>query len=383
MSRTLDVKLRAQDDDLLYRSLEVALTSTQSLRTPARAIDARLASRYREATPAEARLFEYYTRSGASTINDRMASKAKEQDFSYDLNSMRNATRGMPLILLQDFYETAFPSKRQLEFLIRTEHSYSDIVVFPLVSRLTDGLDAGPGFDRYMKFLKETMGVVDTYNKKPLMGIVPMKTPFLRIEELVDFYHGEGVNALCLDFASSKPSTARQSLEQVLYALAKRKALNHTYIHAINVSPGRPKRTSPVSPCHSILSFGFGADSFGDLHRPRLIIKDPSEGRDVPPRLFFRGDYGDHLVKSKPGLVGISPETTGFSLTDCLGNRDLTRLFNAEQHSLEAGGLPQYLEPGRGEPSVESYVSRKHYVEPDTLKQMKSLNASVRKQRRL
>src|SRR2546426_3576332 len=154
-------------------------------------------------------------------------------------------------------------------------------------------------------------------------------------------------------------------------------------MHAINVSPGRPKRTSTVSPCHSILSFGFGADSFGDLHRPRLIIKDPSEGRDVPPRLFFRGDYGDHLVKSKPGLVGISPETTGFSLTDCLGNRDLTRLFNAEQHSLEAGGLPQYLEPGRGEPSVESYVSRKHYVEPDTLKQMKSLNASVRKQRRL
>lgn len=383
MSRALNVRLKAQDDDLLYRSLEVRLSSTQFFDTPARAIDARLASRYGDITPAGARLFEYYARSGASTVNDRMASKPREEDFSYDLNSIRRATRGRPLILLQEFYETSYPSKKQLEFLIRTEHSYSDMVVLPLVSRLTDVLDAGTGFERYLKFLRETMGLFETFNKKPIMGVIPMKTPFLRIEELVDFYHEEGVNALCLDFASSKPSTARQSLEQVLYALAKRKVLNKTYIHAINVSPGRPKRISPVSPNHSIISFGFGADSFGDLHRPRVVVKEPQEERPVPPRLFYRGDYGDHLIKSKAGLGTISPESTGFSLQECLGNRNLTRLYNAEQHSLEATTLPRYIEPGRGEPDVERYVSGKQYVERDTLKQMRSLNASVRKQRRL
>src|SRR6266567_4059624 len=152
MSRALNVRLKAQDDELLYRSLEVRLSSTQSFDTPARALDARLASRYGDITPAGAHLFEYYARSGASTVNDRMASKAREEDFSYDLNSIRRASRDKPLILLQEFYETSYPSKKQLEFLIRTEHSYSDVLVLPLVSRITDALDAGAGFERYLKF---------------------------------------------------------------------------------------------------------------------------------------------------------------------------------------------------------------------------------------
>ena len=90
MGRTLDVKLKSQDDDFLYRSLEVKLSSSQSLRTPVRALDARLATRHNDITPKDARLYEYYSRSGSSTVNDRMRSKAKEQAFSYDLNSIRN-----------------------------------------------------------------------------------------------------------------------------------------------------------------------------------------------------------------------------------------------------------------------------------------------------
>ena len=160
MSRTLDVKLGAQDDDLLYRSLEVTLSSTQSFVTPVRAIDARLASRYGNIAPKDARLFEYYARMGSSTVNDRMRSKTREQDFSYDLNSIRNATHGMPLIVLQEFYETAFPASKQLEFLVRTEHAYSDLVVLPLVSRITDALDAGAGFERYLRFLKGAVEVI-------------------------------------------------------------------------------------------------------------------------------------------------------------------------------------------------------------------------------
>ena len=383
MGRTLDVKLKSQDDDFLYRSLEVKLSSSQSLRTPVRALDARLATRHNDITPKDARLYEYYSRSGSSTVNDRMRSKAKEQAFSYDLNSIRNATSGRPLILLQEFYETTFPTKSQLEFLIRTEHAYSDIVVLPLVSRITDVLNAGPGFSQYLSFLREAMEIVDTFNKKPIMGVIPMKTPFIRIEELVDFYVEKGIRAFSLDFASSKPGTARQSLEQVLYALAKRKALHKSFIHAINVSPGRPKRVSPVSPCHNILSFGFGADAFGDLHRPRIVMEGQNRTRSVPPRLFFRGDYGDHLIKTRVSLEEVSPETTGFSLQNCLGDRELTRLYNAEQHSLEAASLPRYIQAGRGEPAIEEYISGKRYVEPDSLKQMKSLSASVRKQQRL
>jgi len=380
MSPTLEVKFRDQDNELLHRALDIRFSSQQRLSTPARAIDARLASRNSNISLAETHLFECYSRSGASSVNDRMFTKAKEQDYSYELNTVRRAAGASPLLLFQEFFETSYPTDKQLQFLIRTAHSYSDIVAIPLVSRITDKVKAGAGVDEYLKFVVRALQCVDTYNKKPVMGIVPLKLPFIHMEDLVSLYCKRDVRAFCLDFAASTPDTARQSLEQVLFSLAKEEALKESFIHAINVSPGRPRTTKTVSACQSILSYGYGVDSFGDLHRTRMIIKGPPS-RPVPPRLFSRRDYGDHMVSTRQSFRDIAPEKSGMSVQSCVGNKDLTRLFNSEQHSLETRILPQLMNPGRGQPRLGEYLAKKEYVEKDNLKHMKALGVNLRKKR--
>lgn len=382
MDRALEVKFRAQDETFFHRILDVRIGSQQTLTTPARAVDARLIRKISDATPLKPRLYEAYVRSGADAVDARLSVKDRELRFSYELNSIRRTAGDGALLLLQDFYETGYPHERQLEFLVRTAHGYSDLLVIPMVSRVTDKLDADTRFDRYLEFLRAAMALIETYNKKPVMGVLPMRTPFVRIGDLVSFYCNRGVRAFCLDFAGSRPDTALQSVEQVSFSLAKENALEESFIHATNVSPGRPRRVTPVSPCHSILSYGYGADSFGDLHRTRMKIEGTSRDPSIrPARLFSRLDYGDHQVNTASDLGAIQPEATDIDLEKCIGNRDLSKLFNAEQHFLEANALPRIIQAGRDEPGLSTYLSAKAYVDPAQLKRMKGLRASLRQSR--
>lgn len=383
MNRPLEVKLRAQDETFFHRVLDVRIDNRQTLTTPTRAVDARLIRRTGGATPLKPQLYEAYLRTGAGAVDAQMNVKDRELRLSYDLNSIRRTAGDRPLLLLQDFYETSYPSKEQLEFLVRTAHAYSDLLVLPMVSRVTDRLDAGRGVDRYLAFLRKTLATIETYNRKPVMGIIPMKTPFIRIGDLVDFYCKSDIRAFCLDFAGSKPDTALQSVEQVSFSLGRKGVLEESFIHASNVSPGRPRRVTPVSPCHSILSYGYGADSFGDPHRSRMMMEGAVRAPPVRPRLFSRRDYGDHQVNTGSDLRAVVPEATGMDLETCIGNKDRSKLFNAEQHSLEAGALSSIIKASRDEEGLDAYLSAKAYVDPTQLKRMRGLRANLKQSRLL
>src|SRR5436309_9766659 len=180
MSDSPTVKLVGEDADFTHRSLEVGYRGGVLI-TPARAYDARLLSRNATIAPETGMLFECYTKSGTSTVNERMANKDRETDHSYALQAFRRAIGDSPLILLQEYTETSYPQERQLQYLIRTAHAYSDFVLPPLLSRITDGLDAGGKTDRYIQFVKHALDVIDKFNKKPIMGVIPLKLPFIRI----------------------------------------------------------------------------------------------------------------------------------------------------------------------------------------------------------
>lgn len=376
----MDVALKAQDDTLFHRSLDVRLGSDLTLHTPTRALDARLARRS-PVTVQEPVFYEYYIRPGASRLNRIIHEKEEEMARSYELNSILKAAGSNPLLLLQEFYETSYPDTAQLQFLIRTGHAYSDVLVLPLVSRVTDRMDAGSQFNRYLQFLRETLAIIETHNEKPIMGVVPLKTPFIRIGELVDFYVDHGIRALCLDYASSKPDTARQSVEQVAYSLARHELLGETFLYGINVSSGRPRATTPVSPCHSILSFGYGCDGFGDLHRVRMKISEGQPPTSAPIRLFSRKDYGEYRIGAREDLKSLGQSDTLVDLERAAEDKGLAKLFNAEQQSLEALHTRSFIE-GKGDSSgVERYLGGKRYVHESQLKWMRALAGSLRQKK--
>jgi len=304
-----------------------------------------------------------------------MKEKDKENDQTYGLNGIRRTVGEKPLLVLQEFNETTYPSKAQTEYMVRTAHVHSEFVTVPFVSRLTDKpANAEAAIDRYLEYIGSTLDVIETYNRKPIMAAVPLRLPFTRLADVVNLYCNRDVRAFCLDFAGATPETGVQGLEQVLYALASRKVLEESFVHGINVSPGRPRTVTPVASCRSILAFGYGADGFGDLHRTRVKMELQPKRKPVPPRLFSRQDYGDHLITNSAGLRAIKPDKTAVPLSRAIWNKDLARLFNAEQHSLEAVSVPSIL---HGKKGIESYLQRKKYVEKSDLRNMRTLGAKL------
>lgn len=374
MSKDLAAKMVGQDADLLHRSMDIRISSQQRMITPLRAVDAKIAFEHRTYSPIVANLFEYFRAPRSSTINGWMTNKDKEQKFTSEVNSVKSHAGDKPFLMFIDYAEEKYPNPKELEFIVRSIHTNSDMATMPLISRLTDNLDADKGFDDYVSFLTEAMNVINTYNRKPIMGVIPLKTPFIRIQDLVDFYSQEGVKALCLDFSTSKPHTVSQSVEQVLYSLAKQGELDTTYIHAINVSPGRPRSNTLVAPCRSILSYGFGVDSYGDLHRSRMKIDNPIPVPATPPvRVFSIDNYGDYIVTSQSSLQAIPKCKSGVGVQNCVGSKGATRLFNAEQHSIEAEKLGSLVKGQLGAQGVEAYLKKKAYVEESDIKKMRSL----------
>ena len=279
------------------------------------------------------------------------------------------------MILLQEYTETSYPPEKQLQYLVRVAHAYSDFVLPPLVSRITDNIDAGRGTDKYIAFVKHALDVIEKFNKKPVMGVIPLKLPFVRIEDLVEAYVSRGVRAFCLDFAASKPETPRPSVEQVLFALADQEVLDETYLHAINVSPGRPRTNTTAALCHNILSFGYGIDSYGDLHRTRMKVEGEADIKPTPPRLFSRRDYGDYRAKSAFVVGKIRATKTKVPIGKLGSDKEVAKVFNAEQQALEAAALRGIVKENRG---VGAHLGSKKFVGQHDVRAMNSLARNVR-----
>ena len=80
-----------------------------------------------------------------------MKEKDKENDQTYGLNGIRRTVGEKPLLVLQEFNETTYPSKAQTEYMVRTAHVHSEFVTVPFVSRLTDKpANAEAAIDRYL-----------------------------------------------------------------------------------------------------------------------------------------------------------------------------------------------------------------------------------------
>jgi hypothetical protein len=362
VSNSTSVRLKGRDSGMPHRVLEVRVRSDTSFQTPVRAFDPRLVSKLgfpREKAP----LYEAYSRLSRTGTKARISDKSEELAHTYRLNALRSVVVNQPFILFQDYFETSFPSEAELEYITRTEHSYSDFVLPPLVSRFTDSMNAKAGFEHYVEFLKGAMQLIDTFNHKPVMGVIPLRTPFTRIGDLVEFYVDRGVTALCLDFAANKPDTALQSVEQVLFSLAERGVLDSTYVHAINVSPGRPRTQTNVATCHNILSFGYGMDSFGDIHRTRMAIGNPPPTPVVIyPRLFNSKDYGDYLIRTRRDASSFRTPKSSLPAESCLGDRDAAKLFNSETQSAEAAKTARLILSSTDLSRVSPYLGSKAFV---------------------
>lgn len=315
-----------------------------------------------------------------NSIYKVLSSPEKLCDLNYKLNSLVKKTdtdKEINLCFIE-YDDIKYPEKKPLEFILDTAYEYSDITPLPIISNIGKRIDSEEKFEKYKKFLEESLEIIDTLNHKPIMGIVPPVQFY--IKEIVELYANRGIDAFVFDFDGKTPLSMHQTIRSFMRSLREQDLLENSFIHSINTNQGRFNKEVNVVGAKDILSFGLGFDSMGERHKP---LKGPKEffeklknREDNKLRLFNKDDYGYYkldigeLEEIYPVDSIIKKESFVNEKSDL---RNLQKNFNMEQIGLETVRLRDII--NNQEP--KEYLSHKTQVKKEDFKKIMKMKKEI------
>lgn len=382
MSNHIEFKKVCPDDDTLYVTKELRING-KNLSTPIKSQG--LSSKLILNDKIKG-INEFYRKFSLdedlkkNSIYKVLSSPEKLRDLNYKFNSLIRKTdtnREINLCFIE-YDDANYPEKKPLEFILDTAYEYSDITPLPIISNIAQRVDSEEEFAKYMKFLEESLEIIETLNHKPIMGIVPPLQFY--IKDIVEFYAKKGIDAFVFDFDGKTPLSMPQVIRSFMRSLKENELLENSFIHSININQGRFNKEVNVVGAKDILSFGLGFDSMGERHKP---LKGPKEffeklknREDNRLRLFNKEDYGyyrlgvSEIDEIYPIDSIIKQESFGNENPDL---RSLQKNFNLEQTGLEAIKLREII--SNQEP--KEYLSNKTHVKKEDYKKIIKMKKEI------
>ncbi len=382
MSNHIEFKKVCPDDDTLYVTKELRING-KNLTTPIKSLG--LSSKLVLNDKIKG-INEFYKKFSLdenlkkNSIYRVLGSPEKLSDLNYKFNSLVRKTdtnREINLCFIE-YDDANYPEKKPLEFILDTAYEYSDITPLPIISNIAQRIDSEEKFAKYMKFLKESLEIIETLNHKPIMGIVPPVQFY--IKDIVEFYAKKGIDAFVFDFDGKTPLSMPQVIRSFMRSLKENELLENSFIHSININQGRFNKEANVVGAKDILSFGLGFDSMGERHKP---LKGPKEffeklknRKDNRLRLFNKKDYGyyrlgvSEIDEIYPIDSIIKRESFGSENSDL---RSLQKNFNLEQTGLEAIRLREII----SNQESKEYLSHKTQVKKEDFKKIIKMKKEV------
>lgn len=382
MSNHIEFKKVCPDDDTLYVTKELRING-KNLSTPIKSLG--LSSKLVLNDKIKG-INEFYRKFSLdenlkkNSIYKVLSSPEKLSELNYKFNSLVRKTdtnREINLCFIE-YDDANYPEKKPLEFILDTAYEYSDITPLPIISNIAQRIDSEEKFAKYMKFLEESLEIIETLNHKPIMGIVPPLQFY--IKDIVEFYAKKGIDAFVFDFDGKTPLSMPQVIRSFMRSLKENELLENSFIHSININQGRFNKEVNVVGAKDILSFGLGFDSMGERHKP---LKGPKEffeklknREDNRLRLFNKEDYGyyrlgvSEMDEIYPIDSIIKQESFGNENSDL---RSLQKNFNLEQIGLEAIRLREII--SNQEP--KEYLSNKTQVKKEDYKKIIKMKKEI------
>lgn len=382
MSKHIEFKKVCPDDDTLYITKELRVNG-KNLTTPIKSLGVSSKLVFNDKIKG---VNEFYRKFSLdenlkkNSIYKVLGSPEKLSDLNYKFNSLVKKTdtdKEINLCFIE-YDDIKYPEKKPLEFILDTAYEYSDITPLPIISNIGKRIDSEEKFEKYKKFLEESLEIIDTLNHKPIMGIVPPVQFY--VKEIVEFYAKKGIDAFVFDFDGKTPLSMHQTIRSFMRSLREQDLLENSFIHSINTNQGRFNKEVNVVGAKDILSFGLGFDSMGERHKP---LKGPKEffeklknREDNKLRLFNKDDYGyyrlgigeleeiypaDSIIK-KESFVNEKPDL-----------RNLQKNFNMEQLGLETVRLRDIIT--NQEP--KEYLSHKTQVKREDFKKIMKMKKEI------
>lgn len=386
----LQVKPLAFDknDETLYGSKEITLDDKRIF-TPIVSLDTRQITHNEQLANAAKGLNEIYRRLDTKNkpLKRIIFNRNRQDAFNYKIQTEHNRTDSSKEVTLciLEYAGYTYPLGRELEFILDTAYSFSDIVPLPPLPRITATIDDESKFDQYQIFLEEVIHFLrSNKHKKPVMGVIP-RLAYAFVADLMEFYIDKDINAFYVDFEARNPTTFKQNLLPVFRTLAQHDMTEKSFIYAHNIDAGRIVRASDIVNAKDILSFGFGFDAMGRRHKARKMPKEVRQKLNTLPnrlRLFNKADYGYYRIMNPRKIREIYPSDSSFLInTFSTGNIHLLRryekLFNTEQLGLEAFRVRQIVKDG----VPTKYLATKNHVKKKHIKLIKRFKNDISKRK--
>lgn len=388
------VRLDEVDEESLFRTQDIKVSSSKSFKTPIKAIDlGRIKQKYPINSSGKGlnEIFRRFSEEDIKNYNeDTLYSDKLKAFFNYQRNKIDTDSQVTATFL--EFSENRMPTDEEIEFLVSTAYPNSDVVTIPIVAyinkigKIKDKAIRDKIVENYEEYLKKVIAEIEELNNKPIMGFIPEIAP-KKIADIIKIYQDNGIRLFAVDLNGSNPISSCMRIFKVLKTLKKEKILDESFIHGFNIG-NRVNKTDDILPARDILGFGLGLNSIGDKHKRQIVTKyflEFLESMKNSPkttfRLFNKADYGywkaitlQKLKEEYPKDTKINIEHFSDEKTD---KSELQRLFNIEQLSIEAKNIREVIaeEPAKS----MKYLKGKKEVLPDDISNIENIGKKLNK----
>ncbi|MBN1157711.1 hypothetical protein JXA85_08895 [Candidatus Woesearchaeota archaeon] len=369
MTSQADIKTVDLDEKSLYRTQRIKVSSSKTLLTPTKTIPLDKIKLIHPLNKQALQLNEMFKRLNAEQIKQANEDNDSFSRLEKDLNAQKaKIADGTITLCFIDFNEQRIPSAEEIEFMTEIAYPHTDLTCIPTINHANQA-GSSINYVDFKKYAERAIETIEQLNHKPIMGLIPKLAP-KKISDLIQFYHGKGINSFAMDFGGGNPISQATRLFKVQKELNKLKILEESYIHGHNINV-RVQKAKDVIPAKDILGFGVGLSSLGEkrtVFRPNPAFISMIQTNPLNKfRLFNKKDYGYWKGITAEDLTKVFPKDCNlplqvFSNPSQMGY--VQRVFNAEQLALESHHIRDIVHEDSSK-SLSYVRSKKHVTQDD------------------
>lgn len=201
-------------------------------------------------------------------------------------------------------------------------HTNTDIVVIPRWKGVFDLKNGGMLKDNLLEHTKQYVEETRKLNGKLLMGNIPLNIPESIIDALMNYYLGEGITSLVLDYGTCLPRNKEHIVRSIQKRLSDSGYYEESLLYSTNVR--RTHKTGSIFPADDLMTFSHGVDIIGNLH---IGGGKPSNGLRPEPVIkeFVPSDY---TYVERNGLT--QKERDDLKICNCRRQNEETKMIKQE-----------------------------------------------------
>jgi len=330
----LRVKVKEVDEQLLTRVLDIQFPG-KTLKSPIKTVN--------KSTLLNG-LNEIYFEVSPEKIQEIKTNSANERLFNQKIQRAM-VDNAVNFVFLRYTGESV-PLPEDMETLVDLQYAYSDVAIIPSCPGLLKNDDnVGKAFwDSFITYIDSYMQIVETLNKKSIIGLIPHQMPRTLIPSLLEYYQSKDITSFIIDSSGSSLYSNISWIRIIQRTLNRLNIIDEGFIYDINSERGKFLKNADIVLAKDFVGVGLGVDVLGNLH--------------VGPRLNTTAWQNIKMSQYRGPRV-FDPETYGYMRVPAL-TPDVANQQNIRRQYRELLKIQTVL---KEEPTVTHYLNTKELIE--------------------